>query len=133
MQTPGLTIRNGQMLFFPPGSKVGAIAGGATMAATTDPDDPGIKKIRTDGQQENYLVLSDEERAKGFVRPVRQKYTHLKCGTETRMGIAIAETYARDPSFYSGTFCVHCGEHFPLKDPDGSHNFIWPDGNPVGS
>ena len=49
------------------------------------------------GQQEGYVVLADEERAKGFVRPVRASYKHLKCGGVTTMGSALAETYARDP------------------------------------
>lgn len=101
---------------------------------TTDPNDPRLRQIRTDGQQETYLVLSDEERAKGFVRPVRQSYRHLACHTATTMGRAIAETYARDPTFYGATFCVHCGQHFPLTNPDGSAAFVWePDGSPVGS
>jgi len=56
------------------------------------------------GMQKGYVVLSAEERAKGFVRPVRQSYVHDKCGGVTTMGLALAETYARDPSFYSGTF-----------------------------
>lgn len=104
------------------------------MAATTDRDDPGLQKIRPDGQQENYLVLSDEERAKGFVRPVRQAYKHVKCGQVTTMGLKIAETYARDPKFYGGTFCCGCGSHFSLKDADGNAAFLWePDGSPVGS
>jgi hypothetical protein len=30
-------------------------------------------------------------------------------------GVALSETYARDPRFYSGTFCVGCGAHFPLN------------------
>lgn len=47
------------------------------MSTTVDRDDPGLRKIRPDGQQENYLVLSDEERAKGFVRPVRRSYRHV--------------------------------------------------------
>jgi hypothetical protein len=65
------------------------------------------------GQQKGCMVLSDKERAKGFVRPVRQVYTHVHgCGTDTRMGLAIAETYARDPGFYSGTFCCHCAVAF---------------------
>lgn len=85
---------------------------------------------RGDGQQKDYLVLSEDERAKGFVRPLRYVYTHEKCGTETRMGAEIAETYARNPKFYSGTFCVHCGEHFPVGE-DGE--FIWPDGQKVGT
>jgi hypothetical protein len=47
---------------------------------TTDPTDPrlgrGVDTERTE-QHEVYLVLSPEERAKGFVRPVRQKYVHV--------------------------------------------------------
>lgn len=71
------------------------------------------------GQQKGYVVLSAEERARGFVRPVRRSYIHKRCGTLTTMGTAIAETYARDPTFYSGTFCVECKQHFPL------HQFVW--------
>jgi hypothetical protein len=104
------------------------------MGITTDRSDPGLRTIKGDGQQEAYLVLSDEERSKGFVRPVRQSYIHVACGTSTRMGLAIAETYARDPKFYGGTFCVNCGKHFPLNNPDGSAAFLWdPDGSAVGS
>lgn len=104
------------------------------MGLTTDPHDPGLRQIGADGQQERYLVLSDEERARGFVRPVRRAYKHLRCGTVTTMGNALAETYARDPAFYGGTFCVHCRQHFRLRDEDGSPCFTWePDGSPVGS
>lgn len=74
------------------------------------------------GQQEGYVVLAEEERAKGFVRPVRRSYKHLKCGVVTTMGQTIAETYARDPHFYSGTFCCGCGAHFPVG-ADGE--FVW--------
>ena len=48
------------------------------------------------GMQKGYVVLSAEERAKGFVRPVRRSYVHVGCGTVTTMGRALAETYARD-------------------------------------
>jgi hypothetical protein len=124
------------------------------------------------GQQKGYVVLAPEERAKGFVRPVRcgyrhvgiagsmnplrdltleemerySKYDYVKfetypasespvtgkywtqaqldsvgrgCGTVTTMGTALAETYARDPHFYSGTFCCGCGTHLPLAE------FVW--------
>lgn len=127
------------------------------------------------GMQKGYVVLSEEERAKGFVRPVRTTYRHVGrpgpkyatreltaeererysqfgyllfeqypdsespltgrywtqkmldriekgCGVATTMGLALAETYARDPKFYSGTFCVGCGAHFPVGE-DGE--FIW--------
>lgn len=84
---------------------------------------PGHRQIDPEsGMQKGYVVLAEEERAKGFVRPVRRTYTHLKCKSETTMGQTIAETYARDPSFYSGTFCVKCGGHFPVGE-DGE--FVW--------
>ncbi len=82
------------------------------------------------GQQKAYVVLSDEERAKGFVRPVRRSYKHDKCGTITTMGQSIAETYARDPYFYSGTFCCDCGAHFPVGAIEFGGQFVW-DGTTV--
>lgn len=100
----------------------------------------------TTGQQRDYVVLSPEERAKGYVRPVRRTYIHaglnpeLKgcvlvktgtngCGARTTMAPAIAETYARDPKFYTGTFCVGCQTHRPLAE------FYWEgtEGEIVGS
>lgn len=74
------------------------------------------------GMQKGYIVLSDEERAKGFVRPVRRSYLHLTCGSVTTMGQSLAETYARDPSFYTGTFCVACRAHFPVGERG---EFVW--------
>lgn len=70
-------------------------------------------------QQKGYVVLSAEERTKGFIRPVRDTYTHKTCMSDTTMGKAIAETYAREPKFYSGTFCCTCQQHFPLDE------FVW--------
>lgn len=80
------------------------------------------RDLKENGQQKGYVVLSKEERAKGFVRPVRRSYLHLKCGAVTTMGQSLAETYAADPYFYSGTFCVTCGSHFPVGE-DGQ--FVW--------
>jgi hypothetical protein len=80
-------------------------------------------------------VLSDEERAKGFVRPVRRTYVHKRgmsqqkpaCGVATTMGQALAETYAREPKFYGATYCVGCRMHLPVNE------FDWDDGQVVGS
>ena len=74
------------------------------------------------GMQKGYVVLSEDERAKGFVRPVRRSYVHEKCGVRTTMGQALAETYARQPDFYSGTFCAGCRSHFTVG-ADGE--FVW--------
>ena len=131
------------------------------------------------GMQNGYVVLSEAERAKGFVRPVRRTYVHVGrrvcgkalprgpgdsvricalspghsgecgglsrlvsegerdeaertqrlggCGAATTMGTALAETYARDPTFYGGTYCVGCKTHHPVGE------FEWNDGTVVGS
>jgi len=136
------------------------------------PVTPDHRELRADGQQKGYVVLSQAERDKGFVRPVRRSYVHVGarpvhptrpltdderqryadygyalyeqypddgaiagrfwtaaqltsgCGTLTTMGQALAETYARDPKFYSGTFCCGCRAHFSV----GAHGeFVWAD------
>lgn len=123
------------------------------------------------GLQKGYVVLSEEERAKGFVRPVRDAYVHVGarpahpvreltpeeierhkpfryvayeaypegesavvgrywtadqlnsgCGQTTTMGRALAETYARDPAFYGGTYCATCRSHFPVG---AQGEFVW--------
>ena len=86
----------------------------------------GIDTEETD-QSDVYLVLSDEEKSKGFIRPVRTEYVHDTCGTSTKMGISIAETYARNPKFYGSTYCVHCKKHLSVSE------FKWNDGSEVGS
>lgn len=144
------------------------------MGVTDDRNDPrlgyGVDE-EPRGMNEVYLVLSDEERAKGFVRPVRRSYVHVGppgprfplrdatdderergyvkyedypeserpmigrgwtqarldaagkgCGAVTTMGLALAETYARDPHFYGSTFCVACQMHRPVGK-DGE--FVW--------
>lgn len=91
---------------------------------------PEHRKLKPNGQQQDYVVLAEEERAKGFVRPVRRTYVHQKCGVATTMGQTLAETYARQPDFYSGTFCVGCGKHFPVG---AEGEFVWDDGSKVGT
>ena len=77
----------------------------------------GHRRLQPGGQQKAYVVLSDEERAKGFVRPVPFSYVHKTCGAKTTIGkAASAETYARDPAFYGGTFCATCREHYPVSE-----------------
>jgi hypothetical protein len=66
------------------------------------------------GMQASYLVLGEAEREKGFIRPYRDAYRHATCGKITTMARPLSETYARDPGFYSGTFCSTCRGHFPV-------------------
>ncbi len=104
------------------------------------PETPDHREINPDtGQQKGYIVLTEEERSKGYIRPVRYSYVHVGdfkdfhnhesghewkqryggCGAITKMSQPIAETYARDPGFYDGTFCIGCKTHFPLVE------FVW--------
>lgn len=142
-----------------------------------NPDTAPVPTNRTlpDGQHVDHWVLSPEERAKGFVRPVRNAYKHVGppaskyplldltpeqqeryssfnyvkfeqypesestvtgrywtqaqldavnkgCGVVTTMPRAIAETYARDPSYYGKTFCCGCREYLPVGE---SGEFVW--------
>ncbi len=68
------------------------------------------------GMHRDYWVLSEEDRAKGFIRPVRFKYVHKSCGAVTRMAPILAETYARDPTFYGATVCVGCKKQLPVAE-----------------
>jgi hypothetical protein len=104
----------------------------------TDPEDPRLGHgVDPDPVPQNdaYLVLSDVELAKGFIRPVRRTYVHWTledgspaptvvvdardlqgCGAATTMSQIIAETYARDPKFYGSTYCVGCRRHLPVTE-----------------
>lgn len=97
------------------------------MSLTEDPNDPrlthGVDEQPVD-QAQAYLVLSAEERAQGFVRPYRATYRHLVCGKTTTMNQAIAETYARRPSFYGATYCATCRRHLPVGE---NGEFVWVD------
>lgn len=131
------------------------------------PIDGKTTELKENGQQNDYVILTEEERGKGFIRPVRTSYKHVGvrpkyplrdltpeqleqfgdldyikyeeypkgestigrywtqkklesgCGTVTTMSLALAETYARDPKFYGGTFCTGCGEHIKVAE------FVW--------
>jgi hypothetical protein len=92
------------------------------MSLTTDPKDPRLGKgvdLEPIPQHEVYLVLSEEERSKGFIRPLHRAYIHKTCGTKTTMGLALCETYARDPKFYGATYCCGCSKHLPVSE------FLW--------
>lgn len=124
------------------------------MSLTDDPNDPRLGHGADEApvpQNPVYLVLSEAERAKGFVRPLRRAYVHRfwkdcrpdplppvltatelselgGCGALTTMGLELCETYARRPDFYGSTYCVGCRMHRPVAE------FRWDeDGQVVGS
>lgn len=103
------------------------------MSTTDNPNDPRLTHGADNEpttQAEAYLVLSDADRAQGFVRPLRYAYRHtVNCGVVTRINSdEIAATYARQPTFYGSTYCVGCRMHLPVAE------FVWDDdGQVVGS
>jgi len=100
------------------------------MGITTDPDDPRLTHGAdpADGppvpQSDVYLVLSPEERAAGYVRPVRRSYWHTVCGAVTTMALPLAETYAANPTYYGATYCAACRKHRPVG---ANGEFHWVD------
>jgi hypothetical protein len=99
------------------------------VSLTADPEDPrlGHGTDTTPGPQNDvYLVLSEEERKKGFTRPLYRSYVHHdpECGAVTTMGLALCETFARDPSFYGSTYCSGCLMHRPVG---AEGEFTWLD------
>jgi hypothetical protein len=112
---------------------VGSLIDKMSKSTTTDKNDVRLTIIDDKGLQDAYLVLSESEREKGFVRPVRNAYVHWYmldgsdvpnvitttkgmggCGALTTMSGDIAETYARNPKFYGATYCVGCKAHYPV-------------------
>ena len=91
--------------------------------------DYGPKK--SNGQYTNYpsSVRLKEDGTPDFVQPIRNQYRHKTCGTSTTMrGDDLTYTYATNPGYYGGTFCVGCREHLPLSE------FEWePDGVPMNT
>jgi hypothetical protein len=106
------------------------------MPLTSDPNDPRLthgSDTTPAPQNELYLILSEAERAKGFVRPVFRSYIHHdpECGVVTRMGIALCETYAANPAFYGSTYCSGCRMHRPVG-PEGEFTWLDKDGVDTG-
>lgn len=44
---------------------------------TTDKNEPLLNEVGSNGQNKAYLVLSEEEKAKGYIRPFRDTYKHV--------------------------------------------------------
>lgn len=96
---------------------------------TSDRSDPNINTPSAPGEQNRaYIVLSDEDLARGRIRPLRREYVHSKCRTRTIMPLKCAETYAVNPKFYGATWCCACCKHLPVSE------FNWvDDGTVLGS
>lgn len=72
------------------------------MSLTTDKNNPDLHKVdSSSGQNKAYLILSDEERKKGFIRPVRRSYRHTGKGIDGTKMIPIDEYFRQYPDEYS--------------------------------
>lgn len=75
------------------------------MSLTTNPNDPCLKNGQQEtGQNNCYLVLSEEELAKGFVRPVRDKYIHVGKKVEKKGEIITLEEALENHSDWAKTY-----------------------------
>lgn len=80
------------------------------------PDDFDYGERQDDGQYENYPTVDEGE----FVQEVRYTYVHDVnaggCGEITTMSDELAESVARDPTYYGRTFCCGCNDHVPVDE-----------------
>ena len=73
------------------------------MSLTDDPNDPRLTHGGDTGPTEQakaYLILSEDERAKGFVRPVRRSYQHIGLRPE----YPLCDTTAEERERYGDDF-----------------------------
>jgi hypothetical protein len=72
--------------------------------------------------------LTPEEKAAGFIRPMRTRVKHKFCGTTSILRTVDALDMARDPTSWSTCWCMVCGRRLPADQ------FEWfPGGEAVGS
>lgn len=78
--------------------------------------------VRTDPPRANWL-LTEEEKARGLVRPVRFTYTCLDCGADNDLqSLGLAEAMARDPGKVDNLYCARC-RRYMCTGPRG--HFVW--------
>lgn len=87
------------------------------MSDDPPPEDFNYGERKDDGQYANHPTTDEGE----FVQPVRESYVHDECGRTTTMGTKLAESFARDPTQYSKTFCAGCKGYYRLDE------FVWKD------
>lgn len=76
------------------------------------PGDFDYGEQREDGQYENYPTVDEGE----FEQEPRDSYVHGECGTVTTMRGDLPESVARDPEYYTKTYCAGCQEHVPVEE-----------------
>ncbi len=74
-------------------------------------------KRQKDGQQEEYVTLPPDKRARSSLEGVRDAYLHKRCGTVTGMREEIIRSYLDSPWLYppNATFCCGCGRYVPFR------------------
>lgn len=77
-------------------------------------DAPAPGPLKTNGQHTSYWILSDEERAKGFVRPVRRSYRHVGRRHPATLRDLTEEEKARYAEFKYAAFEAYPEERLPV-------------------
>lgn len=86
------------------------------MSITTDPNDPRlVRGVDKDPRPQNdvYLVLSEEERAKGFVRPYRDSYKHVGNGGPKHQTRPLSDDEKSNPLYQQQGYVLY--EKYPLE------------------
>lgn len=86
------------------------------------PDDFDYGEQREDGQYENYPTIG----AGDVQQAPRDTYVHVDgCGQTTSMTGDLPVSVARDPEYYSKTYCAGCQEHVPVEEVEWDDGEDW--------
>lgn len=92
------------------------------MSDDPPPDDFDYGDRLSDGQYENYPTIDSGD----FAQKPRDTYVHVDgCGSTTKMTGDLRESVARDPTYYSNTFCSGCGSHVPVSEVEWEDGEDW--------
>lgn len=89
---------------------------------TTDRTDPALHEKEPSGMNKKYLVLSEEERRKGFQRPVRRSYVHVGIGAPQG---ELRDLTPAERERYEGRTDWARYEAYPKDHPSGMLGRYW--------
>lgn len=91
------------------------------MSLTTDENNDCLNESKENGQNECYLVLSEEEIAKGFTRPFRDSYVHVGEKPEEGTIVSLEEGLVDCSDWAKGEYTEENGYVGYLEYPESKY------------
>lgn len=92
------------------------------MGDGSPPEDFDYGEQREDGQFENYPTIDEGD----VQQDPRDTYVHVEgCGQTTTMTGDLPVSVARDPTYYTKTYCSGCQDHVPVSEVEWEDGEDW--------